>query len=51
MIEDNIAEWTGEVPARSHKPFDAGSIPVSAIMLTKPAALGVELESPAFFII
>ncbi len=25
-----IAEWTGEDPARSHKPFDAGSNPASA---------------------
>ena len=29
--KDIIAEWTGEVPARFHKPYDAGSIPVSAI--------------------
>ena len=31
MKNDIIAEWTGEAPARSHKPFDTGSIPVSAI--------------------
>lgn len=31
MTKDNIAEWTGEVPARFHTPFDTGSIPVSAI--------------------
>lgn len=31
MVKDNIAEWTGEVPARFHTPFDTGSIPVSAI--------------------
>ena len=31
MIKDNIAEWTGEASARSHKPLDAGSIPASAI--------------------
>ena len=30
-----IAEWTGEVPARSHKPFDVGSIPTSANILRR----------------
>lgn len=33
MRKDNIAEWTGEVPARFHTPFDVGSIPASAIRL------------------
>lgn len=27
---DKIVEWTGEVPARSHKPNYGGSIPSSA---------------------
>ena len=30
MINEIIAEWTGEVPARSHKPFDAGATPAPA---------------------
>lgn len=52
MIKDNIAEWTGEVPARFHKPFDVGSTPASAIKQKVSTTLFCEVLScwPLFFL-
>lgn len=50
MIKDNVAEWTGEAPARSHKPLDAGSIPASAIMRLAYAYSNIEYRLAAFLI-